>query len=95
MENLVRKRQKKRNTKTERIVAEIRQQIVDGVLNPGEKLPTYDFYEKAYSVSRATMQMVFRQLKSDGFVESAERERIDDDVKKTPSCRALYRIPPR
>ncbi len=68
------KRQKKQNTKTGQIVKDIRRQIVTGLLQPGDKLPTYDNYGKQYQVSKMTMQMALNQLKADGFVESVARQ---------------------
>jgi DNA-binding LacI/PurR family transcriptional regulator len=68
------KRRKKQNTKTGQIVVDIRQQIVTGRYQPGDKLPTYDVFSKEYQASKMTIQMAFNQLKADGFVESVVRQ---------------------
>lgn len=74
LDSVKNKRPKKQNTKTGQIVKDIRQQIVNGILRPGDKLPTYDTYGKKYQVSKMTMQMAFTQLKTDGFVKSVARQ---------------------
>lgn len=64
----------KRRTKQQRILQDIRRQIIAGELPAGCRLPTYEDYEKRYKVSRMTMQQAFNQLKLDGYVEAVERQ---------------------
>lgn len=51
----------------------IRQQLVSGHIEPGEKLPTYDVLERQYKVSRATLRQVINTLKQEGLIHTAGR----------------------
>lgn len=60
-------------SKTHRIATDIRQQLVSGRIEPGEKLPTYDQLERQYKVSRATLRQVINTLKQEGLIRTAGR----------------------
>jgi DNA-binding LacI/PurR family transcriptional regulator len=60
-------------SKTWRITKAIRQQLVNGDIEPGQKLPTYDQLEEEYQVSRATLRQVINTLKQEGLVHTAGR----------------------
>lgn len=59
------------HAKHPRIVRWMRRQIVKGVLQPGDQLPTYDALEAKFGVSRATVMQAVTRLKRDGFVRAA------------------------
>lgn len=59
--------------KTQLATERIRREIIDGRFPAGSQLPTFDALTKEHGLSRATMQLVIRQLKEDGFVRSVER----------------------
>jgi hypothetical protein len=54
--------------KTERIVVQLREEIVAGRRAPGERLPTRDEMVTSYGVSKVTVQRALDRLADDGFV---------------------------
>ena len=52
---------------------EIRKQIVNGTLKPGEKIPTEEEICKKYNVSRSVIKQAFSVLVSDGYLERKPR----------------------
>jgi len=56
--------------KHDRIVGDLRQQILCGQLSPGDRLPTRNELIERYDVSSVTIQRAFDRLVGDGFVYS-------------------------
>ncbi|MCL2701515.1 MAG: GntR family transcriptional regulator [Phycisphaerae bacterium] len=56
--------------KHDRIVGDLRQQILAGLLGPGDRLPTRNELIATYDVSSVTIQRAFDRLIDDGFVYS-------------------------
>jgi len=56
--------------KHDTIVGELRQQILNGLLGPGDRLPTRNELIARYDVSSVTIQRAFDRLIEDGFVYS-------------------------
>lgn len=54
-------------------VAKIRSDIMEGRFAGGSQLPTFDGLVAELGLSRATMQLVIKELKDDGFVTSVHR----------------------
>ena len=54
----------------ERIYQYIRDEIVDGRISKGEKLPSTRLLSKNLGVSRSTAEMAYDQLFAEGYIES-------------------------
>lgn len=54
---------------SERLVSELREQLVTGKLAPGQKLPTESRLTEAYGVSRTVVREAIATLAADGLVE--------------------------
>jgi GntR family transcriptional regulator len=55
---------------SERLAADIRQQIETGELQPGDQLPTVAALAKRYHVSTATVAKALGKLKDEGLIVS-------------------------
>lgn len=53
----------------EQIVSQIKGQIMDGHLRPGEAIPSMRTLAKSIHVSVLTVQKAYEQLQKDGFIE--------------------------
>lgn len=53
---------------SERLAADLRQQIESGELQPGDQLPTVAVLAKRYKVSTATVSKALRTLKDEGLI---------------------------
>lgn len=53
---------------SERLAADLRQQIESGELQPGDQLPTVAELAKRYQVSTATVSKALRTLKDEGLI---------------------------
>jgi DNA-binding GntR family transcriptional regulator len=53
---------------SERLAADLRQQIESGELQPGDQLPTVAALAKRYQVSTATVSKALRTLKDEGLI---------------------------
>ncbi|MGF7162596.1 DNA-binding GntR family transcriptional regulator [Rhodoligotrophos appendicifer] len=54
------------------IVNVLRQQIISGTLNVGERLPTEDDLCRQFDVSRHTIRIALRELRGEGLIESRQ-----------------------
>jgi len=61
------------NTKPDRIAADIRARVAQGVLRRGQQLPSYDELLETYGVSRGTLHQALTALKKDGLIRSRGR----------------------
>jgi GntR family transcriptional regulator len=52
------------------IAAVIRQQIADGAIPPGRRIPSYTALEAEYDVARDTLRKAIRLLQSEGLVHT-------------------------
>lgn len=57
-------------TKTERLMAAIRERIASGEFGPGDKLPSSSELTAEYGVSRMTVRMATERLKAAGEIVS-------------------------
>ena len=53
----------------EQIVSQIKEQIMDGHLHPGDAIPSMRALAKSIHVSVLTVQKAYEQLQKDGFIE--------------------------
>lgn len=53
----------------EQIVSQIKEQIMDGHLHPGDAIPSMRTLAKSIHVSVLTVQKAYEQLQKDGFIE--------------------------
>ena len=65
-------RPERRPKLADRVVAELRQQLVAGTLVPGQKLPTESRLTETYGVSRTVVREAIATLAADGLVESRQ-----------------------
>lgn len=63
-----------RTSRLEAIAAVLRERIIAGVWQPGERLPRRSELEQEFGASTATLQRVFDALVGDGFVETRPRQ---------------------
>ncbi|HEY3957938.1 MAG TPA: winged helix-turn-helix domain-containing protein [Streptosporangiaceae bacterium] len=56
-----------------RVMADLRRQIREGKLLPGEQLPSLDRLAAEHGVSRATVQRAVRELVAEGLLETRAR----------------------
>lgn len=64
----------RRAHKQMRVAHCLRSEIVQGLLRPGEQLPTFDQMEKRFGISRGVLRQAVDCLKQDGFVKSIDRQ---------------------
>ncbi len=62
-------RPERRPKLADRVVAELRQQLIAGALAPGQKLPTESRLTETYGVSRTVVREAIAALAADGLVE--------------------------
>jgi GntR family transcriptional repressor for pyruvate dehydrogenase complex len=62
-------RPERRPKLADRVVAELRQQLIAGTLAPGQKLPTESRLTETYGVSRTVVREAIAALAADGLVE--------------------------
>lgn len=72
----------------------IRQDILTGKLQPGEKLPSKRALSQHLEVGKITVETAYAQLLSEGYIRS--REKVGFFVEKWSSCPPhLHRCPPK
>ena len=62
------------------LMEQLRDDIVSGVIRPGEKLPSENELSQKYSLSRHTVRKALGILEQDGYVESRYKEEIISNV---------------
>jgi len=72
------------------IIATLREQIVEGALPPGRRLPTRLELEKRFQASPHTIQRAMNQLKDDGFIHASGS--VGTYVSRTPPHLYNYAI---
>jgi len=65
--------ERRRLTKAEAIVEELRRQIIAGAWRPGQRLPTREELVRQYATSRTTVQAALDRLRRDGFVDTTDK----------------------
>ena len=72
----------------------IREDILAGVLTPGEKLPSKRALAQNLEVSKITVETAYSQLLSEGYIRSSQRQGYFVEALERPApAPAVFRLP--